>query len=283
MSEPVEIVLVGPQTARGTAVLSALQPFKDVIDIVGVSSDAGGAFDWRTERIIQPIDTQDWTDIRAVIATEPLSVGLDVPVLHLDASDVPLQGQQLQQHQRMPHPAARAVAELLESQTGLERIDLTVIAAASSAERAGMDELRDQTIALLNFKPLKTDAFGRRLAFDVLLDTDSTRETLIASDLAALLPKAMPIDVRHVVVPAFIGTAVDVRVHGAMDAPALQHAVEGMALHADRLGEVGGSNRLHASRLTVHPGGARVWLLLDDLDWGVSGPVLAFLAQVLSH
>lgn len=294
-AERVAIALIGPTTARGEAVLAALQPFKDAIDVYGIGRDAGAPFEWRGPQIVQATDAVDWSSLRAVIAAEPLDATPDdLPVLHLHAAEVPSADvpsadvpvpqavhADLPAHEQMPAPAARAVAQLLDGQSGIEQIDLTVLASASSADRPGMDELRDQTIALLNFKPVKTEAFPHRLAFDLLLDADATLEDRIAHDLATFCPAAPRAGVRRLIVPAFMGTAVDVRLRGAIDGAALRGVVEGLDLHADRLSAAAGSTRLHATRFEVSADQARVWLLFDDLAWGVHAPTLGFLARVL--
>ena len=55
---------------------------------------------------------------------------------------------------------------------GLKRIVVSTYQSASGAGRDGMNELRDQTVDLLNFREPKTETFSRRLAFDTVPQID---------------------------------------------------------------------------------------------------------------
>ena len=65
--------------------------------------------------------------------------------------------------------AARGVAPL-------HRVVTSTYQSASGGGRAAMDELRDQTVDLLNFRSPRVEHFSRRLAFDVLPQIDAFAE-----------------------------------------------------------------------------------------------------------
>ncbi len=70
---------------------------------------------------------------------------------------------------RVAHPAAlmlAAVAQRLEP-FGLQRIAATVLEPASAQGSAGVDEMHQQTVALLSFKPLERDVFDGQVAFNL--------------------------------------------------------------------------------------------------------------------
>lgn len=283
MSQSMSVALIGPNTARGGAVLAALEPLAAAIDLVGLSATtAGDTFDWQGKQTTRPLDAVDLGDFEAIISAEPIDLPTGAaPCLSLIASNAPIVGVTLGAIQRIADPVATAVARVLGAlDARVSGVDLTVLDAASAHDRPGMDELRDQTIALLNFRPLPTAVFDRRLAFDLLFD-DGPREAAVQADIATLCPDAPPATVSRVVVPAFIGAAVDLRLRGELKATDLIAALDAAGFTSGTsLAEVTDGGRLQTHRPVPTPDGARVWLLVDDLQWGAGAAALDFLARI---
>jgi aspartate-semialdehyde dehydrogenase len=101
------------------------------------------------------------------------------------------------------HPAAimLALARTRLSASGLQRMAATVLQPASTLGNAGVDEVHQQTVALLSFKPLQKDIYDAQVAFNLVASLGtaakanlaSTRDTivrhigLLATDSAAQL------------------------------------------------------------------------------------------------
>jgi len=106
------------------------------------------------------------------------------------------------------HPLAAIIAELLRELDrclGVERVEAVVLRPAADYGEAGLEELREQTVHLLNFAELPISVFGRQLAFNVLAD-DSGEEQKIVQDLEALLGWSdRRLALRLVTVPVFRG------------------------------------------------------------------------------
>lgn len=106
------------------------------------------------------------------------------------------------------HPLAAIFAELLrelDRRFGVERIEAVILRPAADYGEAGLEELREQTVRLLNFTELPTSVFGRQLAFNILAD-DSGEEQKIVQDLEGLLGwPDRRLTLRLVTVPVFHG------------------------------------------------------------------------------
>ena len=74
------------------------------------------------------------------------------------------------------HPAAimlgLAVSRL--SQAGLERLAATILQPASELGKAGVEEVHQQTVGLLSFKPLQKDIYDAQVAFNIVASLGST-------------------------------------------------------------------------------------------------------------
>ncbi|MGK0361164.1 MAG: hypothetical protein ACI9U2_003482 [Bradymonadia bacterium] len=293
MSQSVPIALIGPHRVSGQAALEALEPLASAITIVagGVDADAGVELDWHGTQIVAALGTIDFSKVAAVLVAQDAPIpNIAAPILYLSRADVPVLSAQadapLAARQRLADPVARALSQIISPLAGaIEGIELTVLDSVSTHGRAGMDALRDQTVALLNFRPLPTDVFTERVAFDVRIDAEPDRETQLADDLSELCPSAPRADVRRLVMPAFVGAAVDVRLRGAglrdIDVRALL-ADAGCEFDAHRLDDVAETRAVHVARLTQDAAGVRLWALFDDLRWGVGAGVLDFLTRALA-
>ncbi len=64
----------------------------------------------------------------------------------------------------------------IHQQVGIERINVATYQSVSGAGNKGVDELAEQTKSLLNFKPLKINAFSQQIAFNVIPHIDQFQD-----------------------------------------------------------------------------------------------------------
>lgn len=92
-----------------------------------------------------------------------------------------------------PHPAAIPLALILHQIEGLTPVKsctATVIQPASEYEQAGVEELAQQTISVLNIQKIPQKVFDRQLAFN-LYPAPERRETFIAGQVKSLVDPRM--------------------------------------------------------------------------------------------
>jgi aspartate-semialdehyde dehydrogenase len=127
----------------------------------------------------------------------------------------------------VPHPVALLLAELLdplERKLGLAEVIALVLRPASDFGAEGVEELRQQTVRLLNFCEVPMDTFGRQLAFNIIpqarLLCDSPRlESRIAEDVMELLGWSRNhMTLRMLMAPVFYGHSVQLRLRFAGEA-----------------------------------------------------------------
>jgi aspartate-semialdehyde dehydrogenase len=124
----------------------------------------------------------------------------------------------------IPAPAVTLLATALAPIAAIatiERVDVTVLQAASEAGRAGIEELVSQTAQLLNGRPAaKPRAFPRQIAFNCVpqsgaMDADGWTESerSLAIELGRVLSApTLIVDATVVAVPVFFGDSLVVRV-----------------------------------------------------------------------
>ncbi len=91
--------------------------------------------------------------------------------LHAPSFDLKPQASSLKPLSISPHPAALAVATVLEavaSRFALARAVVNIFQPASERGKPGVDELHEQTVSLLSFRKIPQEIFDRQLAFDLL-------------------------------------------------------------------------------------------------------------------
>jgi aspartate-semialdehyde dehydrogenase len=95
----------------------------------------------------------------------------------------------------VPHDLSTLLVDLLhplERELGCAEVVATILRPASDFGEEGIEELRDQTVRLLNFTEPRAEVFGRQVAFNVLPqsvlpDGDQSIETYVATEVAGLL------------------------------------------------------------------------------------------------
>ena len=96
-----------------------------------------------------------------------------------------------------PHPAAiviaRVLSELHNTYT-VQSASVTILEPASQRGSAGVDELQEQTVSLLNFHPVESKVFAGQLAFNMLPEqAASTRtEDRVLQQLIEILGQTFP-------------------------------------------------------------------------------------------
>ncbi len=122
-----------------------------------------------------------------------LPEGLRPPLVHVD-----LNPQAAREHEgflSVPHPLTTLLCELLyplERDLGLAEVVAVVLRPAADFGEQGVEELREQTVRLLNFAEVPVKTFGKQLAFNIIpqarLDSGwPPIESLVAGQVAALL------------------------------------------------------------------------------------------------
>jgi aspartate-semialdehyde dehydrogenase len=96
-----------------------------------------------------------------------------------------------------PHPAAIVmgrVLSFLHNAFALQSAAVTVLEPASERGNAGVDELQEQTVSLLNFQQVGKKVFSGQLAFNILpeAEVESRTENRVLDQLERILGKTVP-------------------------------------------------------------------------------------------
>jgi aspartate-semialdehyde dehydrogenase len=184
-----------------------------------------------------------------------------------------------------PHPAVIALGRVLarvQNAFTVETVSVTVMEPASERGSAGIDELQEQTVGLLNFQPVEHKTFSGQLAFNVLSDIRSARpvESLLRAQLSTLLGQGTPsVGIAAVQVPVFHSHAfaVFLQLKDAVSLEQLRAALQvggnGVIVHADdgltpSPVTVVGSDAVQVARVAadpVRPGAFFLLLIADNL------------------
>ncbi len=191
---------------------------------------------------------------------------------------------------RLAEPAAVAIAMVANalSDLGLTALSATVMDPASARGRAALDELRDQSVALLSFRTPPTEALGQRLAFDLLAGQPLDDTGRLREQLASLLTGLVVPSVARVLAPVFIGTGIALHLtfEGAVTADALAGRLDATPELAWQPTAPDIASAVSAGTLLVGPmaqttaAGAHhtLWLAVDNLRH-----ISARAAAVLAH
>src|ERR1041385_2782564 len=96
-----------------------------------------------------------------------------------------------------PHPAAIVLGRLLSelhNKFVVQSSAITILEPASERGNAGVDELQEQTVNLLNFQQLEKKVFTGQLAFNILPENENSArtESQITQQLAEILGTTFP-------------------------------------------------------------------------------------------
>ncbi|MCB9528766.1 MAG: aspartate-semialdehyde dehydrogenase [Myxococcales bacterium] len=186
----------------------------------------------------------------------------------------------------------------------IKRVVVSTYQSASGAGRKAMDELRDQTIALLNFAEPKINAFSRRLAFDTLPHIDRfeddgfTREEhkMIFETRKIMGLPELPVCATCVRVPVFIGHACSVNVElerpvSIDEACEALAAVPGVDVRRDpaefpTANDVVGQDGVFVGRVRRDPSvpaGLALWVVADNLRKGAATNAVQIAEALLAR
>jgi aspartate-semialdehyde dehydrogenase len=126
----------------------------------------------------------------------------------------------------VPHDVSTLLVDLLnplDRELGLAEVVATILRPVSDFGEAGIEELRDQTVRLLNFAEPRAEVFGRQLAFNVLPqailpDRAESLERRVAAEVGDLLGWGEPrLTVTLAVAPVFYGHSISLRLRFARE------------------------------------------------------------------
>ena len=167
-----------------------------------------------------------------------------------------------------------------------EQVSVTIFLPASDLGEAGLQELSQQSIAVLNLEEVDTAIFGRQLAFDLWPTAglrDETQKVLV-NELGKLGFVAPPIQI--VRAPVFHGLAMSLYVPDVdasevstalFDANVVVGNEDGVQIDSPLL--VTGTPGLHAISVRPDHHGAWVWLTIDNFHARAAAAVEAMWAM----
>lgn len=178
----------------------------------------------------------------------------------------------------------------LHKLAGLERVVVSTYQSSSGAGRQAMDELRDQTINILNFKEPPVKRFIKRLAFDVIPligdlkdDGESTEEEKMVKESQKILSLPdLKVSATCVRVPTFIGhcLSMNIELKNAFEMSdlfdALSHAEGVILCENDELpttADVAGQDEVWIGRVRRDPSrphALNLWCAADNLRKGAA-------------
>ena len=189
-----------------------------------------------------------------------------------------------------PHPATIVIARVvsrLEKTFGVRLAAVTVLEPASERGNAGVEELQEQTVNLLNFQNIEKKVFAGQLSFNLLPESPSARRTedQIVGQLATLMGRNIATPMVHALqAPVFHGHGFSlfVQLNGAPTVEAIRGALAGdsafMVAHQDDgpspVG-VTGTHGIHVGRIHgfSDPGAFGMWLVADNLRIAASNAI----------
>jgi aspartate-semialdehyde dehydrogenase len=175
---------------------------------------------------------------------------------------------------------------------GIERINVCTYQSVSGGGKAAIDELAHQTAALLSGKEVKTEAFSRQIAFnvipqiDVFMDNDYTKEEMkmVWETKKIMGDDSILVNATAVRVPVFYGhgEAIHLETRAPIDAEDVKELLAnapGVVLHRDRedfptqVSSASGNDDTHVGRVRndiSHPNGINLWVVSDNVRKGAA-------------
>ncbi len=177
---------------------------------------------------------------------------------------------------------------------GIERINVATYQSVSGAGRSGIEELGQQTAALLNFQPITPTKFSKQIAFNVIPHIDDfqdngyTREEmkLVWETRKILADDSIQVNPTAVRVPVFLGHAEAVHIETRdkvtaeevrnllKDAPGVRVIDERKAGgYPTPAGDAAGADSVFVGRIREdisHPRGINLWVVSDNIRKGAA-------------
>lgn len=155
--------------------------------------------------------------------------GKFLPRVHMDINPEAARGSPL----AVPHPLSILLADLvqpLDRELALAELVAVILRPVSDFGPDGVEELRQQTVGLLNFAQVPAETFGRQLAFNIvpqrcLAGQEARLEERLGRDLAAVLGwERNRAAVRLLAAPVFFGHSLQMRLR--FEGPASTSRIE---------------------------------------------------------
>jgi aspartate-semialdehyde dehydrogenase len=185
-----------------------------------------------------------------------------------------------------PHPAAIVIGRILahvHDKFAIESAAATILQPASERGNAGVDELQEQTVSLLNFQQLEKKVFSGQLAFNILPESEisAATERRILNQLDAILGNTFPKPALQAVqVPVFHSHAFSMFIKVSNGGELGPHFAKNPAFQmhdssasASPVGVVG-NDKIHIERLRATSNGSHVlWAVADNLRIAASNAI----------
>ena len=182
-----------------------------------------------------------------------------------------------------PHPATIVIARTLSrlhNKYGLQSAAVTILEPASERGNAGVDELQEQTVSLLNFHQLTNKVFEGQLAFNILPEQDASErtESRIMEQLSVILGEAFPKPlITAAQMPVFHSHVYSMFVH-LLATPTVADLATELDRGTDLPSPVGvvGTDKIHVGRIrgdANNPGANALWLFADNLRVAASNAI----------
>jgi aspartate-semialdehyde dehydrogenase len=193
-----------------------------------------------------------------------------------DPRDLPSRGYYIN-----PHPAVIVLARvlsILHNAAGIRFSAVTIMEPASERGGAGVDELQEQTVNLLNFQQVESRTFNGQIAFNMLVDrkVSDRNEERILKQLSELLGNTFPLPmVASIQAPVFHSHGFSLFVQLLED-----HGLEELQAKLKLAGpgiewsdspspvSVVGTDKIHIGRIhrdVNHAAGYSLWIVADNL------------------
>jgi aspartate-semialdehyde dehydrogenase len=185
-----------------------------------------------------------------------------------------------------PHPATIVIGRVLSelhNTFAVESAAVTVIQPASQRGNAGVDELQEQTVSLLNFQGVENRIFAGQLAFNILPENEASAQTeqRISEQLGVIFGKTFPKPlITAIQAPVFHSLAFSMFVNvtaGTGEIAALFARGAGFSTDAVPGGPspvgVVGSDKIHIGRVSHRDGGHALWVVADNLRIAASNAI----------
>ena len=189
-----------------------------------------------------------------------------------------------------PHPAAIVLGRVLSdlhNRFAVQSAAVTVLEPASERGNAGVDELQEQTVNLLNFQKVDNKIFQGQLAFNILPETEAAARTewRIGEQLTEILGKTFPRPIISIVqAPVFHSHVFSIFVR-LLAAPAPEELSEQLRRNShfstasfpggpSPVGVVG-SETIHVGRVQFLPSSDTygLWVVADNLRIAASNAI----------
>jgi aspartate-semialdehyde dehydrogenase len=177
---------------------------------------------------------------------------------------------------------------------GIERVNVCTYQSVSGTGKQAIAELEQQTVALLNGRPITPSVYPAQIAFnvlpqiDVFMDNGYTKEEmkLVWETQKIMGDPGIRVNATTVRVPVFYGHSEAVHIEtrdkiSAEDARALLRRAPGVAVLDERadggyptaVGQAAGSDPVYVGRLREdisHPRGLDLWIVSDNVRKGAA-------------